>query len=106
MGQLVDSLNCITGWDVTPQELTETVDRGVTLMRMFNIREGFTKEDDALPKRFNETPADGPLQGIDPEQFSRSRGEFYQLQGWDEDGFPRKSTLKRLGIEWSASLLP
>ena len=106
MGQFADSLSHITGWDVTPQELTETVDRGVTLMRMFNIREGFTKEDDVLPKRFSETPEDGPLEGIDAEQFSRSRGEFYQLQGWDEDGFPRKSTLKRLGIEWSASLLP
>ena len=105
MGQFADSINHITGWEVTLQELTATVDRGVTLMRIFNIREGFTKEDDVLPRRFNETPANSPLKGIDSEQFSRSRGEFYQLQGWDEDGIPRKATLKRLGIDWAVARL-
>ena len=106
MKQIADAIGHITGWDVTPQELTQAVERGVTLMRIFNLREGFTSEDDVLPKRFNETPPYSPLKGIDPEQFFRSRGDFYHLQGWDETGVPRKATLKRLGIDWAASYLP
>jgi len=106
IGQIADAMGHITGWDVTPQELTQIVDRGVTLMRIFNTREGFTIEDDVLPERFNETPSDGPLKGIDFEQFVRSRGDYYQLQGWDEMGIPRKKTLQRLDIGWAASFLP
>jgi len=105
-GQIVDAMGHITGWEMTPQEMTHVVERGVTLMRIFNIREGFTEKDDILPKRFNETPQDGPLKGIDPEQFARSRRDYYQLMGWDEAGIPEKATLERLGIDWAASLLP
>ncbi len=106
IGQIADAIGHMTGWEITSQELIQVVDRGVTLMRIFNIREGFTMEDDVLPRRFSETPADSPLEGIDLEQFARSRGEYYQLQGWDEAGIPRKKTLERLGITWSAPFLP
>lgn len=108
MKQITDALGHITAWEVTPQELTQVVERGrgVTLMRIFNIREGFTAEDDILPERFNETPLDSHLKGIDSEQFVRSREDYYQLQGWDESGIPRKATLERLGIDWTASFLP
>ena len=106
MKQIADALGHMTGWEVTPQELRQAVERGVTLMRIFNLREGFTAEEDVLPKRFNETPACSPLQGIDPEQFIRSRADYYHLQGWNEAGIPRKATLKRLGIDWAAAQLP
>ncbi|MCK5517184.1 MAG: hypothetical protein KAI39_09945, partial [Desulfobulbaceae bacterium] len=103
IGQIADAIGHMTGWEITSQELIQVVDRGVTLMRIFNIREGFTMEDDVLPRRFSETPADSPLEGIDLEQFARSRGEYYQLQGWDEAGIPRKKTLERLGIKWNGT---
>ena len=106
MGQYAEAISFITGWDVTPHELTQTVDRGITLMRLFNLREGFTMKDDTLPQRFNQTPHDSPLKGMDTEQFARCRRDYYQLQGWDETGIPKKSTLKRLDIGWAASLLP
>ena len=106
IGQIADAIGNITGWDVTSHELSQIVDRGVTLMRIFNLREGFSVEDDVLPGRFSETPSDSPLKGIDSEQFVRSRGDYYRLLGWDEAGIPRKNTLKRLGIDWAASLMP
>jgi aldehyde:ferredoxin oxidoreductase len=105
-GQVVDAMGHITGWEMTQQEMTQIVERGVTLMRIFNIREGFTEKDDILPGRFNETPQGGPLKGIDPEQFIRSRRDYYQLMGWNEAGVPEKATLEKLGIGWAASLLP
>jgi aldehyde:ferredoxin oxidoreductase len=104
--QIVDAMGHITGWEMTAPNLTQVVERGVTLMRIFNIREGFTAKDDILPERFSETPPDSPLKGIDPEQFIRSKKDYYQLMGWDEAGVPKKSTLERLDIGWAASLLP
>ena len=106
MEQYTEAIGCITGWEISPAELTETVDRGLALMRIFNLREGFTIKDDILPRRFNHTPHEGPLKGIDSELFARSRRDYYQLQGWDELGIPKKTTLRRLGIEWAASFLP
>ena len=99
---VVQAIGYITGWEMTPSELAQVVERGVTLMRLFNIREGFTAKDDILPKRFNTTPKDSPLKGIDPEQFVQSRNDYFQLMGWDEEGIPTKETLGKLGIEWAA----
>ena len=100
--QLVEAMEYITGWDMASRELIEAVERGVTLMRIFNIREGFTAKDDVLPRRFNTSPPDSPLKGIDPEQFIRSQRNYFQLMGWDEDGVPTKETLARLGIDWAS----
>ncbi len=106
MKEINDAIGHITGWEVTPQELRQAVERGLTLSRILNLREGYTADDDVLPERFSETPPNSPLKGIDSELFLRARSDYYHLQGWDEKGIPRKATLKRLGIEWAAKHLP
>jgi aldehyde:ferredoxin oxidoreductase len=45
-------LASVTGWDVTPDELRTTSRRIITAKKLFNIREGWTKEEDTLPSRF------------------------------------------------------
>jgi len=102
--QVVQAIGYITGWEMSPPELTQIVERGVTLMRLFNIREGFTVKDDILPKRFNTTPTDSPLKGIHPDQFVQSRKDYFQLMGWDDEGIPTKETLEKLGISWASDL--
>ena len=47
-------LQAVTGWDVDKEELIQTAHRGITLARLFNMREGFTRSDDRLPQRFYE----------------------------------------------------
>src|SRR5439155_9197243 len=53
-----DLLRRVTGWDVTADELRTAARRIVTAKKLFNIREGWTPEEDTLPARFF---ADGSL---------------------------------------------
>jgi aldehyde:ferredoxin oxidoreductase len=86
-----------TGLEMTGKELLQVGARIWNLERMFNMREGFTSEDDRLPKRFSE-----PL----PEGGSRNRishasellPEYYRLRGWDEDGNPTDATRESFGL--------
>jgi aldehyde:ferredoxin oxidoreductase len=98
-----DAVEAATGWDVTLWKLMKGVERGMTLMRLFNLREGFTMEDDVLPDRFYSSPPEGPLENvrIDPEAFRKSRETYYQIMGWDRMGVPTESCLVALDLEWA-----
>ena len=86
-----------TGLPIDGKELLKIGARIWNLERIFNIREGFTKEDDKLPQRFSI-----PL----PEGGSRNRvshagellPEYYSLRGWDKDGNPTPKLLDELNI--------
>jgi aldehyde:ferredoxin oxidoreductase len=103
--QIREAVAHVTGWLATDRDLRRIVERGVTLSRIFNIREGFSEKDDALPKRFTQTPSDGPLKGIDPEKFSQARKTYYRTMGWDESGVPTAERLADLEIGWAARYL-
>ena len=34
-----------------------------------------------------------------PEKFQGMLDEYYQVQGWDEEGVPKPDTLARLGVD-------
>ena len=103
--QVREAIEYITGWPLTAQDLMQVVERGIALARIFNIREGFSEKDDALPKRFEVTPGDGPLKGLDPERFAEARKTYYRMMGWDQSGVPTLSKLAELQIEWAAKYL-
>ncbi|MCE5281357.1 MAG: aldehyde ferredoxin oxidoreductase family protein [Deltaproteobacteria bacterium] len=103
--QVLEAVALVTGWPVTARELTEVVDRGVALARIFNLREGFSAKDDALPKRFHSSPIAGPLKGLDPERFAAAQQGYYRAMGWDEIGVPTAARLEALGIGWAAENL-
>ena len=103
--QLKDALECITGWQMNSRELMDIVERGVALARIFNAREGFSTEDDRLPKRFETTPSDGPLKGIDPKKLALAQKAYYQMMGWDESGIPTRKKLADLKIAWASEYL-
>ena len=52
--QILTILNTVTGWNATQDEVVTTAHRGITLARLFNMREGFARKDDRLPPRFSE----------------------------------------------------
>jgi aldehyde:ferredoxin oxidoreductase len=83
------------------------VERGVTLSRIFNLREGFTAKDDTLPRRFFTSPTDGPLKNvaIDPEKLEQAQKVYYQMLGWSESGIPTYGRLVELDIEWASEYL-
>ncbi|MEM0084280.1 MAG: aldehyde ferredoxin oxidoreductase family protein [Candidatus Methanomethylicia archaeon] len=100
---LVEIVNAVTGWNTSLWELMKCSERVLNLIRCFNIREGFTSEEDTLPKRFFEEMEFGGRKGakINEEEFRNAVKLFYEMAGWDEDGKPRKAKLYELGIEWA-----
>jgi aldehyde:ferredoxin oxidoreductase len=103
--QIRDAVRYVTGRPVTLQDLMQVVERGVDIAKIFNIREGFSEKDDVLPKRFADSPSQGPLKGINPETFAKARKDYYRLMGWDESGVPTLPRLAELQIEWAVRYL-
>lgn len=101
--QTVDIARAVTGWDTSLWELLKSGERAVNLTRLFNIREGFSRKDDYLPKRFFTPFPTGPLAGValDPKQFDTALDTYYRMRGWDGEGVPSQGKLEELGIEWA-----
>ncbi|MFP4508227.1 MAG: aldehyde ferredoxin oxidoreductase family protein [Candidatus Acetothermia bacterium] len=94
-------VNAVTGFDLSNSGLLTAGERIYNLSKAFNVREGFSREDDSLPERvINEEVPDGPSRGesIDREEFERELDRYYTVRGWDEEGIPLRNTLKELDL--------
>ena len=92
-----------TGLEFSEMDLWDCANRCYTIERLFNLREGMSRADDWLPDRYfdESTPLGLPgVRGkcIDRNKFKALVDEYYQLHGWDQEGFPTQALLKRLGI--------
>lgn len=98
-------MNAVAGWNITGDEMQTICERVVNLEKVFNTREGLTRKDDMLPKRFTQEPlpADsGPSAGSVVE-LEPMLDEYYQARGWDvQNGLPTEIKLKALGLEEEA----
>jgi aldehyde:ferredoxin oxidoreductase len=99
---MVHTLNVLTGWDLSIEDCLAVGERVINLLRMYNIREGLTMEDDRYSNRLGESPVDGSGAGksMNPT-FDRVRAAYYQTMGWDEKGVPTPETLKRLALAFT-----
>jgi len=93
------TLTAVTGELFTADDLMKIGERVWNLERLYNLREGFTSEDDTLPDRLLNVPvAEGPSEGfvanLDPMLV-----EYYQFRGWDENGVPKPEKLAELGLD-------
>ncbi|HRQ24290.1 MAG TPA: aldehyde ferredoxin oxidoreductase C-terminal domain-containing protein, partial [Anaerolineales bacterium] len=107
--ETVEMVRAVTGWDVTVEELMAVGERRLDLFRVFNAREGLTRKDDKLPKKFfKELKGTGPTAGfaLTHEEVDSAIDEYYRLAGWTNDGVPTPDTLKKHDIEWAAEYLP
>ena len=90
------------GRETTAEELMTVGARIWNLGRLVNVREGLGRDDDRLPARILETPhPDGGAAGkvLGAAAFAEALDEYYALRGWDADGIPTESTLRRLGLD-------
>ena len=103
--QKVEIVRSVTGWNTTAFELMKVVERGNTLARIFNIREGFTEKDDWLPPRFFKPKTSGALSetSVNPEDLQKAKILYYDMMGWTEQGVPKQSKLAELDISWAAT---
>jgi aldehyde:ferredoxin oxidoreductase len=105
---LVDIVATATGWDFTMDELMKTGERIINLCRAFNVREGITRKDDKLPRRFTEPLPEGPYKGeaFLEDVFEKMLNHFYKIRGWDrKTGIPKKEKLMELGLDFAVKEL-
>jgi aldehyde:ferredoxin oxidoreductase len=91
-------LSAITGIQYATGDLNRVGERVWNLERLYNLREGFTCEDDTLPARLlTEAPTEGPSKGwvVKLEPMLK---EYYRGRGWDVNGVPTPKKLADLGL--------
>jgi aldehyde:ferredoxin oxidoreductase len=99
---MAHALSGVTGREYSIHDVLAIGARAQTLSRLFNLREGFTADDDKLPKRVRKAFKSGPLAGVEitDETFAWARSRFYELMGWDPvTGVPSTACLQDLGID-------
>jgi len=91
-------LSALTGWDIDGWELMKVGERVINLQRMFNVREGFKREDDLIPERMQKLPSFGIYEKekrCEIHDYEKMLDEYYEARGWDVP--PRRN--------WSSSVL-
>jgi aldehyde:ferredoxin oxidoreductase len=105
---MVDAVRAITGWNVSLWELMKVGERRLNLMRAFNAREGFGRDEDRLPKKLSEALVGGKSDGIfvTEEELEQAKDTYYAMAGWDvANGTPTRAKLEELGLAWVADIL-
>ena len=98
---LAEALSLSLGRTVTSDMLWEAAKRIRQVERAFDVREGMTRNDDTVPKRFFESFPDGRFKGdiLDSKKFEQMKDEYYELRGWDiKTGIPTRETLTNIGL--------
>lgn len=98
----------ITGMNMTPEMLQEAGERINNVKKLFNIREGWTRADDTLPRRvLTEALPTGIVKGIGlgQDELDAMVASYYEARGWDEDGMIPPEKLHELGIQISENVL-
>jgi aldehyde:ferredoxin oxidoreductase len=104
-------LQAATGVEMNWDVLNLIADRIFNLTRAFWVREygkDWTSQMDVPPARwFDEPTTKGPLKGskLDRKKYDTMLQAYYKRRGWDEQGIPTKTTLKKLGLDDAANQL-
>jgi len=88
-------LSGLMGHEFKRKEFYAIGERIFNLERHMNCREGITRADDTLPRRFLEDV--GELEWA-PVELDKMLDKYYKLRGWDDNGVPLPETLDMLGI--------
>jgi aldehyde:ferredoxin oxidoreductase len=94
-------LEMVTGWDVDADELATTARRIVLAKRLFNLREGWTREEDWLPDRFLSESLEldsGRTATLTPSRLEAMISSYYRSRGLDETGVPSPETVSELSL--------
>jgi len=96
---MIKTVNILTGADYDTEECLKIGRRVVNLLRLFNNREGMTRDDDVFSKRLGQSPVDGPGAGrsLKPN-YAKIRDAYYKKMGWTRKGIPTRKTLAELGL--------
>ena len=96
LDDLAQLFSTATGIEVSTQDLLEAGERINNLERLFNLREGFSRKDDTLPRRFLKEAILDNQGGSQTVDLDRLLDQYYQARGWDDQGRPVLETLEKL----------
>jgi aldehyde:ferredoxin oxidoreductase len=91
-------MKAITGIDYEVVKLLKIGERIYNLERIFNIKEGLTREDDILPHRFIHESLTEGFSKNHVVPLERMLEQYYYVREWDNNGIPKPELLERLGI--------
>ncbi|HSG15111.1 MAG TPA: aldehyde ferredoxin oxidoreductase C-terminal domain-containing protein, partial [Anaerolineae bacterium] len=96
----VEMLAGATGHTLSTEEFIRVGERIWNLERVFNVAEGFRRQDDWLPEREFEAIAGEASREpqLTPEEMNFMLDDYYALRGWDSEGIPTGSHLAELGL--------
>ena len=95
-------LSAVTGWDVDADELATTARRIVLAKRLFNLREGWTRDEDWLPERFLSESLElesGRTATLSASRLEGMISSYYRARGLDQAGLPSRATLGELELQ-------
>ena len=97
-------LNTVTGWDVDAEELATTARRIVMAKRLFNVREGWTRDEDWLPERFLSESLElesGRTATLTATRLEAMISSYYRDRGLEQTGLPTPAILRQLDLQMS-----
>ena len=87
-----------TGIPYTLDDFVKIGERTWNLERLWNLKAGFTKADDTIPKRLlQDGHKDGPAKGV-TVNLQAMLPIYYEERGWDSEGVPSREKLAELGL--------
>jgi len=102
--EMAEVYELVTGIPMTEEYMLKRAEAITTLSKCFNVREGWTREDDHPPEKFfKEAHTRGPAKGVtlEEEGFQKLLTGYYKARGWDEEtGVPKDDKLKELGLDF------
>jgi aldehyde:ferredoxin oxidoreductase len=92
-------IHCASGWTFNEKDIQEVGKRVIDIERMFNNREGISRKDDTLPKRYFDDPMPLKLSKghhIDRKEFDKMITRYYKIRNWTDNGIVKKERVKEL----------
>jgi aldehyde:ferredoxin oxidoreductase len=105
LGSMAEMLRLVTGWDVTAGELEAAAERIVTARKLYNIGQGWTPQEDRLPRRFFEQPIPGGASAgavLDEHRLNRHIRAYNLARGWTAEGWLTADSQQEL-TAWSTT---
>ncbi len=102
---LIQALNAATGLDYTKEDLLKAAEKSYQIERATIVMRGMRRKDDMpTDKVLSPTPGNHPLNpvplpGVDLKKYNKVLDAYYDVRGWDKEGIPKASHLKKLGLK-------
>lgn len=98
---MADFLTKGLGKKVSAKDLDMAGERIWNLIRLFNVKAGFTAEQDTVSQKIlTQTLQNGPWEGkkFDADALLEMKTLLYRMRGWDEQGVPTPEKLSELNL--------